>query len=90
MEENSVTALVEPVTDEDILQGILRRSRNADLILMGGRTGDFLELLLAKSLAQEITEQVKCPVLWAKEYEERPSFWTSLFKPLNQGGDHNG
>jgi nucleotide-binding universal stress UspA family protein len=89
MEENSVTALVEPVTDEDILQGILRRSRNADLVLMGGRSGDFLELLLAKSLAQEITEQVKCPVLWAKEYEERPSFWASLFKPLNQGGDHN-
>jgi len=89
MEENSVMALVEPVTDEDILQGILRRSRNADLVLMGGRSGDFLELLLAKSLAQEITEQVKCPVLWAKEYEERPSFWASLFKPLNKGDNRH-
>jgi hypothetical protein len=52
---------------------------------MGGRGGDFLELLLAKSLAQEITERVDCPVLWVKEYEERESFWASLWKPLKPG-----
>ncbi len=90
MEENSLSATIEPVMDEDVLSGILRRSKKADLVLMGGRTGDFLELLFAKSLAQEITEQVKCPVLWAKEYEERPSFWSSLFKPLNKEGEQNG
>ncbi len=90
MEENSLTATIEPIMDEDVLSGILRRSKKADLVLMGGRTGDFLELLFAKSLAQEITEQVKCPVLWAKEYEERPSFWSSLFKPLNKEGEQNG
>ena len=43
-------------------------------------SGDFMELLFAKSLTREITEQVHCPVLWLKEYEERPSFWSSLFK----------
>jgi hypothetical protein len=38
--------------------------------------------LLAQSLTQEITEQVNCPVLWVKEYEEMESFWVRLFKPL--------
>ncbi len=90
LKEFSLDANVEPVYDTDILRGLLRRSRHADLLLMGGRTGDFLELLLAKSLAQEITEQVKCPVLWAKEYEERPSFWSSLFKPYKLEGAKNG
>ena len=90
MKESSLNASVEPITDVDILSGIVRRSKHADLLLMGGRSGDFLELLLAKSLAQEITERVKCPVLWAKEYEERPSFWATLLKPYNKGGDGNG
>jgi hypothetical protein len=52
---------------------------------MGGRTGDFLELLFAKTLSQEITEQVKCPVLWLKEYQEPRSFWATLLKPYNRG-----
>ncbi len=90
MQEFSLEANIEPVYDTDILRGLLRRSKHADLMLMGGRTGDFLELLLAKSLAQEITEQVKCPVIWAKEYEERPSFWLSLLKPYKLEGAKNG
>jgi basic amino acid/polyamine antiporter, APA family len=45
-----------------------------------GKTGDFIELLFSKSLVREITEQVKCPVLWLKEFEERESFFLSLFK----------
>jgi len=40
--------------------------------------------LFAKSLAGEITENVNCPVLWIREYEERKSFFNSLFKPLNK------
>ena len=47
---------------------------------MGGESGDFIELLFAKSLTKEITEQVNCPVLWLKEYEERESFLASIFK----------
>jgi hypothetical protein len=40
-----------------------------------------LELLLRRSLIQEITEETECPVLWIKEYEEKESFWVSLLKP---------
>ncbi len=87
IENNSLSAKVESIVDRDVLNGILKKSRNFDLVLMGGRSGDFLELLLAKSLAQEITEQVRCPVLWVKEYEERESFWSSLFKSYKNVGE---
>jgi hypothetical protein len=73
-------AKVEMVMEKDVRKGILKLAHDMDLVLMGGRTGDFLGLLLGKSLSQEITEQVKCPVLWVKEYEEIESFWTLLFK----------
>ncbi|HUU27973.1 MAG TPA: amino acid permease [archaeon] len=81
IEENNLNAKIDSIVEEDVLKGILMKSRHSDLLVMGGRSGDFLELLFAKSLVQEITEQVKCPVLWVKEYEERESFLISLFKP---------
>jgi amino acid transporter/nucleotide-binding universal stress UspA family protein len=84
LEENELTAEIDTTTDPDVLHGILRLSRNSDLLVMGGKTGDFIELLFAKSLAREITEQVSCPVLWLKEFEERESFFKSLFKPINK------
>ena len=87
VEEYNLTALIDVVIEEDVLTGILKKTHNTDLILMGGRSGDFLELLLAKSLAQEITEKVKCPVIWAKEFEERSSFWSSLLKPYKKVGE---
>jgi amino acid transporter len=87
IQENSLKAKVSSVFSRDILHGIVKESRDADLILMGGRSGDFLELMFKKSLAQEITEQVKCPVLWVKEYEERPSFWSTLLKPYRKEGE---
>ncbi len=80
LNENGLSAQIETITDSDILSGILKLSRNSDLLVMGGKSGDFIELLFAKSLAREITEQVHCPVLWLKEYEERKSFLISLFK----------
>ena len=79
--ENNLNASIDSIVEDDILRGILKKTRSADLIIMGGRSGDFLELLLAKSLVQEITERVKCPVLWVKEYEEKESFLLSLLKP---------
>jgi amino acid transporter/nucleotide-binding universal stress UspA family protein len=82
--DNGSDAQIDSIVEEDILKGILKKSRSADLLVMGGRSGDFLELLLAKSLAQEITERVKCPVLWVKEYEEREPFLVSLFKPIRK------
>ena len=57
---------------------------------MGGKTGDFLELLLGRSLAQEITEQSVCSVLWVKEYEEREPLWKLLLKSPKQIGVENG
>jgi nucleotide-binding universal stress UspA family protein len=77
---NSLQASISVVRNRGILQGLLQLSRTADLMVMAGRTGDFLELLLRRSLAQEITEEVSCPVLWVKEFEERPPLWTSLFR----------
>jgi amino acid transporter/nucleotide-binding universal stress UspA family protein len=85
LQENSWAAQLEVVIEKDILKGILKKSREADLVLMAGRTGDFLELLFAKTLSQEITEQVKCPVLWVKEYQEPESSWKALLKPYNKG-----
>jgi amino acid transporter/nucleotide-binding universal stress UspA family protein len=79
---NGLAARIDVVHDKDVLQGVLQQSKGTDLLLMGGRTGDFLGLLLGQSLTQEITERVACPVLWVKEYEERASFWSTLFKPF--------
>ena len=80
LRDNNVIAGIETIKDSDILKGILKLSKKTDLLVMGGKSGDFIELLFANSLTREITEQVKCPVLWLKEYEERKSFWSSLFK----------
>ncbi len=78
-------AEVETVCARDILAGVVSASRKADMLLMGGRSGDFMELLLASSLTQEITEQAHCPVVWVKEYEERKSLWRMiLFEPLGR------
>ena len=76
----NLPAKIDVVSDKGVLQGVIRLSRKADLILMAGRTGDFLELLLRRSLVQQITEETSCPVLWIKEYEEKASFWISLLK----------
>jgi amino acid transporter/nucleotide-binding universal stress UspA family protein len=78
--DHRLRAKIEVVADEGIVRGVGKLSRKADLILMGGRTGDFIELLLRRSLIQEITEETECPVLWLKEYEEKESFWISLLK----------
>lgn len=80
LSDNNMDAKIETAVDADILQGIIKLSLNSDLMVMGGKTGDFIELLFAKSIVREITEQVDCPVLWLKEYEERESFFLSLFK----------
>ncbi len=88
--ENNIDAEVMILPDNDILNGILAESQKADLILMGGRSGDFIELLFGRSLAQEITEQSACPVIWVKEYEERESFWKLLLKPIKKDGVENG
>jgi len=80
LSENEISGEIITITESDILQGILNLSEGNDLLVMGGKTGDFIELLFSSSLVREVTEQAKCPVLWLKEYEERDSFFKSLFK----------
>jgi amino acid transporter/nucleotide-binding universal stress UspA family protein len=83
----SLPAEVKIIRRPEILQGVVQQSKRADLIIMGGRSGDFVGLLLGQSLTQEITERSGCPVLWVKEYEEQPSFWTGLFAGPARNGD---
>ena len=90
LQENALAAEIKTTTDRDILRGILRLSSSADLVLMAGRSGEFLELMLAKSITQEFTERSKCPVIWIKEYEERESFWTALLRSDKGIGEKNG
>ena len=91
MKANKLTAKLSVARNKGIRQGIVQRSRKADLIVMGGRSGEFLGLLLGQSLTQEITEQSHCPVLWVNEYEEHPSYWSQLFKPImKEETEHHG
>jgi len=90
LQENTLEAEIKTTTDRDILRGMLRLASKADLVLMAGRSGEFLELMLAKSITQEFTERSKCPVIWIKEYEERESFWSSLLKSDKGIGEQNG
>jgi basic amino acid/polyamine antiporter, APA family len=81
-DENVVPVKINAVYDEDILHGIELLAVNADLLVMGGKSGDFLEQMFAKSLSREITGRVDCPVLWIKEFEERVSFFQSIFRSV--------
>jgi len=90
IKQNSLDAEIIIIKDADIVKAIVDQSSKVDLMLMGGKTGDFLELLLGSSLAQEITEQSSCPVLWVKEYEEREPLWKLLLKSPKQIGVDNG
>jgi amino acid transporter/nucleotide-binding universal stress UspA family protein len=81
-EASRLRAKVELVSSHDVLQGILQQAGQADLLVMGGRSGDFLQLLLGRSLSQEITDEAPCPVLWLTEFAEKESLWAAIFKPF--------
>ncbi|MBL7995889.1 amino acid permease [bacterium] len=84
---NSLLADIVIIKDADVVKTVVNESRKVDLIVMGGSTGDFLELLFGRSLSQEITEQSFCPVLWVKEYEETEPLWKLLLKSPKQIGE---
>ncbi|TFH61419.1 MAG: amino acid permease [Candidatus Zixiibacteriota bacterium] len=77
------------IEDKNIANGIIAQAENVDLLLMAGRTGDFLELMFKKSLSREIKDRVGCPVVWVREFEERESVWLSLFRSDKKEGGHN-
>jgi len=89
MQANDLAAEIVVVKESDVLQGILRLSKGTDIVLMGGRTAAPFELFFASSLTRQITEQVACPVLWVREYEEQVPFWQSLLLPLKREGGHD-
>jgi len=91
MKSSGIPAQVSVTHNKGILEGVVQQSKKSDLIIMGGRSGEFLGLLLGQSLTQEITEQSACPVLWVNEYEEHPSFWKALLKPVEKEvEEHHG
>jgi amino acid transporter/nucleotide-binding universal stress UspA family protein len=79
---SGLDAAVDVVYSPDVARAIVQQSRRAGMIVMGGRTGGFLQLLLGQSLSQEITENAHCPVLWLIEFEEKQSLWAAMFKPF--------
>lgn len=85
LSENRLSASIEISEDEDVLKKIVDMSAQTGLLLMGGRSGERLELLVGKSLTQDITEKARCPVLWVKEYEERMMFRASIFRFGEEG-----
>jgi nucleotide-binding universal stress UspA family protein len=74
-------AVLDLVEDSDVVRGVIRQAKDADLVLMGGRSGTLLEMLAASSVTEDITQQLTCPVIWAEEYEESESMLARLMKP---------
>ncbi|MEO8168450.1 MAG: universal stress protein, partial [bacterium] len=87
---SGIDAQVKVTHDKGILEGVVLQSKKSDLIIMGGRSGEFLGLLVGQSLTQEITEQAACPVLWVNEYEERTSLWKAFFRPVEKEIEDHG
>lgn len=50
MAEHDLPADIAVVREQEVLQGLVNLSKSADLFLMGGQTGDFMKLLLAKTI----------------------------------------
>jgi hypothetical protein len=71
--DNALPATIKVITARDVVRGVVGEALNADLIVMGGRTGSIAEIVLGSSLSEEITQQVRCPVLWLEEYEVEES-----------------
>jgi amino acid transporter/nucleotide-binding universal stress UspA family protein len=81
LDEVGLNAEIAVETTAAILRAVLRQARGADLLLMGRRTAEFFQLLFGESLTRAVTEAAPCPVLWVREYEERPSLIASLLQP---------
>lgn len=75
---NCPEARVKLIEDEDVAEGIVRETARADLLVMGGRSGTFWEMLIAGSLTEDITRRAACPVVWVEEYEESASLLARL------------
>jgi APA family basic amino acid/polyamine antiporter len=77
--ENGLQSRIRVLHDSDVVQAVVRQSRSSDLIVMGGRAGDFVKLFFGYSVGEEVTELAPCPVLWIREFTEQPSLWSAIF-----------
>jgi hypothetical protein len=69
---------------------ISRASRWADLLLMGRAGKRFMESLLARSFLNNLEDEVACPVLSFREYEEPVSLWQRILRGAGARGAENG
>lgn len=88
LKETDMQARVLVTKSSGIRQGVVQRSKHADLIVMGGRSGGLMGLLFGQSLTQEITLQAACPVLWVNEYEESVSLWKTIWGFARKEAEH--
>ena len=59
----------------DIVTGLLRQSRNADLILIGGTEAGMIEQLLAYAPPLELADRTSIPVITVYEMAVNPKRW---------------
>jgi amino acid transporter len=59
----------------DIVTGLLRQSRNADLILIGGTEAGVIEQLLAYAPPLELADRTSIPVITVYEMAAEPKRW---------------
>jgi basic amino acid/polyamine antiporter, APA family len=78
LREQGIDAEAKVFAFDDPVSGIVRAASKADLVIIGGAGGGDFSLPIAFSPEMEIAEQVRCPVLWLREYVERESFLRSL------------
>jgi len=79
LREQGIEAEARVFASDDPVSGIVRASSRADLVIIGGAGGGGIDFPFAFSPETEIVDQVACPVLWLREYEERESLLRSLF-----------
>jgi len=73
------------VRSDDVAASVVAKASRTDLLLMGGRTGSFWEMLAAASLTEDITRQARCPVVWVEEYEETESLLARALGRAKEG-----
>lgn len=78
------------VRSDDVVRAVVSEANRTDLLLMGGRTGSFWEMLAAASLTEDITRQARCPVVWVEEYEESESLLARALGRTREGTKADG
>ncbi len=78
------------VRSDDVVRSVVAEAHHTDVLLMGGRTGSFWEMLAAASLTEDITRQARCPVVWVEEYEESESLLARALGRTKEGTQADG